>query len=150
MRLSEHFTSEEMTATAVRGVDNTPSLEEDENLRFLCREVLEPVRIKFGPMYTTSGYRSDEVNRIIGGSKTSNHVYGLAWDGVPLRSHVKWADVVEHVLKIVPFVDQVIYEYGRWIHIGTRPKGEHCRREALMIFDKFYEPWNRADKRITR
>jgi zinc D-Ala-D-Ala carboxypeptidase len=150
MKLSPHFTLAEMTATAVRLVDNTPSNEEVANLTYLCQQVLEPVRNKFGVLHTTSGYRSPEVNRRIGGSPTSAHCRGLAWDGVPLRD-LKWMEVVEFIVHSdIPF-DQVIYEYGRWLHIGAKPEGLEPRREALMIFSPGkYEVWNPKDSRVVR
>lgn len=151
MKLSKYFTLAEMTATAVRGVANTPSLAEVENLRFLCTAVLDPVREVFGPLYTTSGYRSPEVNLRIGGSPRSAHQSGCAWDGVPLRPRVRWADVIRYLIQSVLPVDQVIYEYGRWLHIGTRPRGEGCRRQALMIFSpEKYEVWNPKDPRVLK
>lgn len=150
MKLSRHFTLAEMTATAVR-LDNIPSIEEMGNLTFLCEKVLEPLRFVFGPLHTTSGYRSTEVNRVIGGSPTSAHVHGLAWDGVPLRTSATWKDVMTHLIHADLPVDQVIYEFGRWIHVGTRPRGEGCRHQALMVFSPGkYEEWNPKDPRILR
>jgi hypothetical protein len=152
MLLSPNFTLVEMTSTAVRGVDNSPSIEEAENLGFLCNNVLEPVRAKFGPLYTTSGYRSPAVNARIGGSVTSMHPKGCAWDGVPLKPSVKWSAVIEWLIERsdIP-LDQVIYEFGRWLHIGTRPKGADCRRQSLMIFAPGkYELWNPKDTRIIK
>lgn len=149
MKLSPHFTLAEMTSTAVR-LDNNPSNEEVDNLTYLCAELLEPIRAKFGVLFTTSGYRSPEVNRRIGGSPTSAHVRGCAWDGIPLKEP-KWSAVVEFVLHSnLPF-DQIIYEFGRWIHIGTRPGGIGLRRQALMIFTAGkYELWNPKDVRVTK
>ncbi len=151
MNLSWHFTLAELTATAVRA-DNTPDTEVAANLEFLCMNVLEPVRAQFGAMHTTSGYRSPAVNAAIGGSKTSAHVRGLAWDGVFLRTPaVPWSVIIRWLITnpAIP-VDQVIYEFGRWIHIGTTPGGRAPRRQALMIFEPGkYELFNPADKRIT-
>ena len=50
MRLSKHFTLEEMTKSmtaARRGIDNTPGAGEIKNLENVCYEILEPVRAKF-------------------------------------------------------------------------------------------------------
>lgn len=150
-RLSTHFTLAELTATAHRSIANTPSLEEVENLRHLANVVLEPVRMRFGPLYTTSGYRSPELNAMIGGSPSSSHMSGNAWDGVPLRDGVRWRDVFAFLKGSTLPVDQVIYEFGRWIHIGTRTGGHACRRQFLMIFSGGkYEPWNPDDPRVTR
>ena len=47
MRLSKHFTLEEMTRSMVaarRGIDNTQGAGEIKNLGDLCYEILEPVR----------------------------------------------------------------------------------------------------------
>ena len=151
MRLSHHFTLAELTATAVRGLDNTPSIGDAENLRYLCTEVLEPTRAVFGPMYTTSGYRSPAVNERLGGSSTSMHRFGCAWDGVPLRAGIRWTSVINFLMDGGLPVDQVIYEFGRWLHIGTKPNGINCRHQALMIFTPGkYEVWNPLDPRITR
>lgn len=150
--LSRHFTYEELTATSVRHVSNEPSKAELANLRFLCRRLLEPVREAFGPWYVTSGYRSEQVNLIIGGNPESKHVKGCAVDGVPLRREVRWSSVILFLQQREDLpVDQVIYEYGRWLHLGTLPNGAGCRRQFLMIFEPGkYEVWNPRDMRITK
>ena len=62
MRLSKHFTLEEMTKSmtaARRGIDNTPDAGEIK-IENVCYEILEPVRAKFDkPITITSGYRSE-------------------------------------------------------------------------------------------
>lgn len=152
-RLSPHFTLDELTTTSVRGVDNTPDARQLENLRRLCVETLEPIRQRFGPWWVTSGYRSPAVNRIIGGSPTSAHMCigdRAAADGVPLARNVRWSSVIHFLIEgDIPF-DQVIYEYGRWLHIGIDAP-DRCRRQALMVFEPgTYLPWNPTDPRITR
>ena len=151
MKLSKYFTLAEMTATSVREVDNTPSLEEAENLRFLCTQLLDPVRERFGPLFVTSGFRSREVNTIIRGSPTSEHIRGLAGDVFPIRlPKSRWREVMDFLLQSTRLpLDQAIYEYGRWLHIGTRPNGYACRREAWMIFKPGkYELWDPKDPRV--
>lgn len=150
VRLSPHFTFTEMTATAVRQDDNTPNEDQRANLVRLCVGTLEPLRARFGPLYTTSGFRSEEVNRIIGGSSTSAHKDGRAWDGVPL-SPVRWADVFAWLKENGPAeLDQVIWELGRWIHVGIT-EGPTGRRQFLAMFSRGkYEPWNPTDSRVTR
>lgn len=151
IHLSKHFTLAEMTATSVRQYDNTPSFDEGRNLEFLCRELMEPLRVQFGPFFVTSGYRSPAVNKHIGGSPTSQHMLGNAVDGVFLKA-TKWGDVIDYLIAhpSLPW-DQVIYEYGRWLHIGTRTNGLHCRKQALMIFHPGkYEAWNPNDPRVVR
>lgn len=151
MKLSAHFTLAEMTFTQVRHMNNQPSLADSQNLSYLCNNVLEPLRSEYGPMITHSGYRSAAVNNFIGGSKTSMHVKGCAWDGHFAREGLMMREVIAYLQRRDDLpVDQVIYEYGRWLHIGTKPNGVALRREFLMIFGPGkYELWNPLDKRIT-
>ena len=135
MRLSDHFTLEEMTRSqtaARRRIDNTPSPEIVENLVVLCNEILEPLRAEFGPIWISSGYRSPELNRAIGGSKTSVHPLGKAADhvthGLSLEDEMAWW--IDH--DDIPW-DQAILEYGGWIHIGAARPCTEPRHQALRI-----------------
>jgi zinc D-Ala-D-Ala carboxypeptidase len=83
MKLSANFSLNELTKSdsAIRnGIDNTPTLRVIDNLQALVDNVLQPLRDKFGPIGITSGYRSPEVNKSIGGSATSDHCHGFAAD----------------------------------------------------------------------
>ena len=79
-KLSKNFTYEEMinSATAKRlNIDNTPSEKELECLKQLCQNILQPIRDKRGSALTvTSGYRCEKLNKIVGGSPTSQHRFG--------------------------------------------------------------------------
>jgi hypothetical protein len=87
MKLTEHFTLEEMTRTSVKGADNRPTEEAVANLKRVCRwlEMLrEEWNLRYGggndPVVVNSGYRSAEVNEAVGGAKNSNHLTGCAAD----------------------------------------------------------------------
>lgn len=83
MRLSQNFTLAELIASQTatrRGLDNSPSSEHVENLRLLTENVLQRVRNNFGPTVVTSGYRSPDLNRAVGGSTNSQHSNGQAAD----------------------------------------------------------------------
>ena len=133
-QLSAHFTLEEMIASqeaARRGIDNTPSPAIIENLRSTC-ERLEAVRALLSrPMIVSSGYRSPELNKAIGGASNSAHMSGLAVDficpsfGSPLA-------VCQAIEKSDLQYDQLIHEYGSWTHLAIDP--ERQRRQALSIF----------------
>ena len=84
MQLTPHFSLSELTRTSA-DVPNDPDLQALHHLADLCRDVLEPVRAALGvPLRVNSGYRSASVNRIIGGSRTSQHMQGQAADVVPV------------------------------------------------------------------
>jgi hypothetical protein len=83
MNLSKNFTVAELSKSeaAIRqGLDNTPSMIVIDNLQALVDNILQPLREKFGPVIVTSGYRSPDVNKAIGGSATSDHCKGFAAD----------------------------------------------------------------------
>ena len=146
MRLSKHFTLEEMTksmTSARKGIDNTPGAGEIKNLENVCYEILEPVRAKFDkPITITSGYRSEALCEAIGSKKTSQHAKGQAVDfeimGIPNIKVAYW------LINNVDF-DQCILEYYKpddgqagWIHVSYNEKGAN-RKQVLTFDGKRYE-----------
>jgi hypothetical protein len=133
MKLTEHFSLVEFTASqeATRhNINNTPSEKVVENLRMLAT-LLEQVRELLGgnSIRISSGYRSLALNRHIGSSHTSAHIFGYAADftcpsfGTPLEVAKK---IAGSNLKF----DQMIYEGSTnpWVHISCDPKN---RRQLL-------------------
>ena len=84
IQLSPNFNLSELihSQTAIENaIDNTPDEKSLENLKNLCKNLLQPLRDKLGkPIHVTSGYRCKELNRIVGGVPTSQHVKGEAAD----------------------------------------------------------------------
>lgn len=136
MRLSPHFSLEELTHsdTATRlGIDNTPTVEIIDNLTFLANE-LEYVRnILSAPMLVSSGYRSYALNDHLGSKRTSSHCKGLAVDFIS-PSFGNPHSVVEAIVLANINYDQVILEYGRWVHLSFHPIKP--RKQALIIDKK--------------
>jgi zinc D-Ala-D-Ala carboxypeptidase len=130
--LSDHFSLQEFlySETASRqGLNNTPTPEVLANLKQLA-DIMEQVRSICGdnPVTITSGYRSPEVNAACGGSSTSAHMSGLAADfiipgfGDPLDVCKAIEPYMETLL-----IDQVIHEYGDWIHLGLCDGEPRCQ-----------------------
>lgn len=125
IQLTPHFSLAEMmfSDTAQRlGIPNYPDDKALENL-LKTAILMEDIRELLGvPIAVTSGYRSGYLNRLIGGSETSDHCKGLACDFKPVgRNLYDCAKAIEgSKLKY----DQLIYEYG-WIHIGIGQKMRH-------------------------
>ena len=133
MRLSRHFHLSEFlrSQTAARhGIDMTPTDTVIDELRRLCVDLLEPIRVEFGPVQITSGYRPYALNRRIGGSPRSAHMAGRAADFVVDVGTVD--DVCAWVVQSQLPYDQVIDEFGQWLHIATAAPGTHPRYSALM------------------
>lgn len=133
MRLSPHFSLEELTHsdTAVRlGIDNTPTPEVIDNLKFLAGE-LEYVRDILGtPMLISSGFRCYALNDHLGSKRTSSHTKGLAVDFIS-PSFGNPHSIVSAIVMANINYDQVILEYDRWVHLSFHPT--EPRKEALII-----------------
>lgn len=129
MKLSPHFDLEEFTVsqTATRlGLVNQPNAAHLQNLIALCTNVLEPIRAQFGPIKISSGYRAPEINRRIGGAKTSQHCKGEAADFLVIGRSVQ--EIFDWVQQSgLPF-DQLIHEFGAWVHVSH---SKNNRRQAL-------------------
>ena len=104
------------------GVDNSPSQTEVvENLRSLMNVVIDPIVDVYPDLIITSGYRCMTLNSSLGGSNTSQHVFGQAVDiQIPGLST---ADVYNYIYYEVTGWDQLIWEYperggSSWVHVS--------------------------------
>jgi zinc D-Ala-D-Ala carboxypeptidase len=128
MKLSNNFSLEELTrsTTATRlCIDNTPSAQVVENLQALARNVLQPVRNYLGPVTISSGYRSPDLNKAIGGSRTSDHCLGFAAD-IQITNYDN-QKLAKHIQAEGGFTQLILefYEEGRpnsgWVHVSYNP-----------------------------
>ncbi len=142
MKLSEHFTLEELTVSetaARKGLDNTPDNDALFDLKRLAL-FLEDVRTAVGKgVRINSAYRAPEVNASVGGSKTSQHCKGQAAD---IRVAGMTPDQVCQAIIAakLPF-DQVIREFDSWTHVSIAPKDKQPRKMALIIDKKGTRPY---------
>ena len=115
-----------------RPVIVTQDSEIRENLQHLCVTLLQPLRDELGvPITVTSGYRPKWLNDHIGGSPTSAHIEGLAGDLiVPGIPPLQVAQTL--VCLNLPF-QQVIHEYGSWMHVSAPRIGDEPLRQQLTI-----------------
>jgi len=131
MNISENFTLEEATysETAVRlGINNQPNEKQLENMK-TAAACLEELRKLSGPLRINSWLRLPEVNVAVGGSKASSHMDGWAID-VSSSKHTPY-QLCQLVKQSGIKFDQMIHEYGRWMHISFAPA---LRKQELTIF----------------
>lgn len=134
MNLSPHFTLQELIVsdTAQRdGLSNYPDPDALANLRRLS-QTLEQVRSLLGyPIRINSAYRSDEVNRRVGGTPDSAHTLGLAADisvaQLPARA------VAQRIFDSDLAYDQLILEFDRWVHLAIAEGAG--RKQVLTVRD---------------
>jgi hypothetical protein len=131
MLLSNNFTLQELiySDTAIRkGMNNEPNEEQINNLKLVCENILEPVRVNFNlPVIVSSGYRSVVVCEAVGSSAKSQHTKGQAVDfeifGTPNK------DVADWIVNNIDY-DQCILEFWNenepnsgWVHCSYSKEG---------------------------
>lgn len=133
--LSEHFSWEEAirSSKAVElGLPNLPDNKAVGNI-IVTASKLEEVRKLTGPLIITSWYRSPEVNKAIGGVSTSAHTTGCAVDCH--STNMTPLELCKLVVKSGIQFDQIIHEYGTWMHISF---DDRMRGMTLTKFDRGY------------
>tara|TARA_R110000824_G_scaffold179357_3_gene359542 strand:- start:37 stop:504 length:468 start_codon:yes stop_codon:yes gene_type:complete len=147
MKLSKNLSLAETirSATAMRhGIENNPTPEHIVNLMSIAENIFQPVRDYLGrALFVSSGYRSAELNSLINGSKTSQHLVGSALD----LDNGDDNYTVFHYIKDNLDFDQLIWEFGdkqpNWIHVsyvGAENRNQILRAYKLNGKTK-YELW---------
>ncbi len=131
-RLTEHFRMEEFVYSAMAvefGLDNSLPLGVMPAIRNLTVRLLEPLRVYHRqPMYITSGYRSEELNRLVGGSPNSQHMRGEAVDIYVLDRYRLLEDLVGSRLN---FDQAILYREKGFVHLSLKKQGVN-RRQVLF------------------
>jgi len=138
VNLTPNFKLEELTfsETAERnGWDNSPNDKELANLTRLA-DMLEQVKTVLGgkPIIISSGLRTKKVNDAVGSKDTSQHRLGCAADfRVPGMTPDQ---VVKTIIVSGISYDQVISEFGRWVHISVPNTVDVAPRRQALTIDK--------------
>jgi uncharacterized protein YcbK (DUF882 family) len=138
MKLSEHFSLGEFTKTKHKTADgNIPSHAVIENLKRLC-PWLEELRRRYNePIIINSGYRSPTVNKLAGGSNTSNHLTGCAVDirCAGKEQMIRYASILLDIADGTKqdYDELLLEQHGSvcWLHFAVRPKDNRRRIEFL-------------------
>ena len=161
-KLSEHFTLAELCKTKVN-LENVPNEAQVENLKRLCgwlEELRRRYNKRYNPLPTSpgggdeepiiinSGYRSEAVNKAIGGVKGSNHLTGCAVDirVAGIEQLVRYATILLDISDERQRVgasagmskedfDELLLERSPrgtyWLHFAVRPSEN--RRKVRLI-----------------
>ena len=146
-----NFTIGELCASKVaqeKGIDNTPPavvrvhLTETitllEAIRAEWAKYCEQYNLGTPSLIVTSGYRSPELNKAVGGVKNSAHVAGYAADIVPANGK---QDNFEYFMSEVfskkgYAFDQIIIERSknsRWVHVGYKKADGSQRKQCFKL-----------------
>lgn len=142
MQLSKNLSLKEAikSNTASRlGIKNEPEQWEINNLRAVAENVFQPLRDHFGvPIGVSSGYRSKQLNKAIGGSRYSQHMIGEALDlDADIYGRITNADIFNYIKDNLEW-DQMIWEFGddeepNWVHVSYKEAGRN-RKQIKRAF----------------
>ena len=146
VKLSDHFSLAELCKTSAKTADgNIPSHVHIENLKRLCGW-LEELRRRWNniygdgddPIVINSAYRSEAVNKAVGGVKGSNHLTGCAADirVAGIEQLIRYATILLDIsdLNNEDFDELLIERSPKgsyWLHFAVRPSGN--RRKVRLI-----------------
>ncbi len=152
MRLSKNLTLSEVTKsnTAIKkNIPNQPTKQHLQNLTVLAQKVFQPIRDYFDkPIYISSGYRSKELNKYIGGASRSQHSKGEAIDiDNDFRNSVTNKEIFDYIKDNLDF-DQLIWEFGhepKWLHVSYKSKKDNRRQVLVTKKRGKYFTWEDCD-----
>src|SRR5215475_1485613 len=138
--ISPNFSIEELLASdtaKAEDIVNVPNWDALVQLVLLANNTLEGIRHICGdhPVLISSGFRNQQLNEAVGGAETSAHMAGAAADfTIPAFGSV--GQVIEAVRPHMKElgVDQLINEYGSWVHVGRAPSfGVIPRNDCFIV-----------------
>jgi len=142
MQLSTNLSLAEVTRSETakrRGISNMPTPEHIENFKKLAANIFQPIREHFGkPIIISSGYRSAELNKAIGGSLSSQHCSGEAIDIDMDGTDITNKQIFDYIKDNLNF-DQIIWEFGTdtnpdWVHVSF--SASKPQRKQMLVAKK--------------
>ena len=131
-QISKNFTFDEFTLGQIaieHSILNQPDENEATAIIALVTELLQPLRDLAGePIAITSGYRSEEVNRLAGGVANSQHRLGEAADCYTASGPERLLETL--LASNLDFVQAIVYRHRNILHLSFRSSGKN-RREVI-------------------
>lgn len=153
-KLSENFSLFELIKSdTYPELVQWPSSEVISELEYLAKNVLQPIRDKWGPIRVNSGFRNPALNKRVGGVSNSVHqieyrttILGAATDIVPVTADIidvfEWAFHHVGALKTIIIYRKKTVCKSPFIHIDTRKS-----RPQKVQLEKFgpndYRPYSK-------
>jgi carbohydrate-selective porin OprB len=128
------------------GLANTPDGNILSNMKNVAEHIFEPLRKWVGgPIKINSFYRSEALNKAIGGAskngkQTSQHCFGYAMDIDDIYGHKSNAEMFNYIKENLNF-DSMIWEFGDstnpdWVHVSYVSDSVNRNRILKAVRDK--------------
>lgn len=141
MRISKHISYKEAVHSNTakrRGIENKPNEDQLYNMAKVAHNIFEPLRLYVGgAIKINSFFRSEELNKAIGGSSKSQHCQGCALDIDDIYGHKSNYEMFQYIRENLNF-DQLIYEFGDadnpdWVHVSYVSSKENRNRVLRAV-----------------
>ena len=141
MRISKHISYKEAVHSNTakrRGIENKPNEDQLYNMAKVAHNIFEPLRLYVGgAIKINSFFRSEELNKAIGGSSKSQHCQGCALDIDDMYGHKSNYEMFQYIRENLNF-DQLIYEFGDadnpdWVHVSYVSSKENRNRVLRAV-----------------
>ena len=141
MRISKHISYKEAVHSNTakrRGIENKPNDDQLYNMAKVAHNIFEPLRLYVGgAIKINSFFRSEELNKAIGGSSKSQHCQGCAIDIDDIYGHKSNYQMFQYIRENLDF-DQLIYEFGDadnpdWVHVSYVSSKENRNRVLRAV-----------------
>lgn len=113
-------------------IDNKCTKEQAANMMSLVNNVLDPLREAYDkPIRVNSGFRCEKLNKKVGGSKTSDHLHGMAADitaGSPKENKRLFYLIQELGLPFKQLIDEKGFS---WVHVSY--DANNLKRQILAL-----------------
>lgn len=104
-------------------------------LKLLCESILQPLRDGYKePIKILSGYRNENLNKKIGGSKNSDHLYGNAADFTMPNKDVDLNWLFIDMFECFTYRQLILYPDQNFIHISCNVPGKKFKNEAFLKY----------------
>ena len=101
-----------------RGIENIPTWGQIDALKSLIETILDPLREWYGkPIMVNSAFRSEALNKAVGGVSTSLHKRGMASD-ITTGSRAENEKLFNYIKDNLPFTEMGWEGNGTWVHVA--------------------------------
>jgi hypothetical protein len=148
MKISDNVSYEDVIYSSVAEkykIDNVPNEGQLRSIILLSSQIIEPLLKVFPDLHINSFFRSETLNKKIGGSKTSQHCSGHAVD-LDCNDNARLFSYINSKMNF----DQLIWEFGNeknpaWVHVSYIDNKKN-RKSVLVsklinnktVYEKYY------------